>query len=82
MMTRSIGVLATVIMTLMVTAGTALAGESYPPDPTDTTSVSGGGGTAFTGSDVSIVAIVAVTLLALGLAALFVARRRSAARAA
>lgn len=79
-MKRMFGVLVTALATMVVTAGTALAQTTYPPTPTETTSVAGGGGsnTAFTGSDASLVAVIAVALLVVGLAALFVARRRSA----
>ena len=60
-------------------AGSALA---YTNAPKPTTVVKGtGGGTAFTGGNVSMAAIVAVALLVIGLAALFVARRRSASQA-
>jgi LPXTG-motif cell wall-anchored protein len=66
---------AMVFMTML--AGTAFAGyTSSPPD--DTVVQGSGGGTAFTGGDASTAAIVAVALVAVGLVALFVARRRSA----
>jgi len=81
-MKRMFGVLVTALATTVVTAGTALAQSTYPPEPAATNSVIGDGGsngpTAFTGSDVSVVAMVAVALLIVGLTALFVARRRSA----
>ena len=66
---------AMVFMTML--AGTAFA--DYTNSPPDDTVVQGsGGGTAFTGGDASTAAIVAVALVAVGLVALFVARRRSA----
>jgi hypothetical protein len=67
---------ATALVTTL--AGTALAYTSSPPP---TTHVKGTGGTAFTGGNVSAAAVIAVTLLVVGLAALFVARRRSASHA-
>ncbi len=73
-MKRMFGVLATAFAMLMVGAGSALA-QTYPPSP-DVEGV-GGGGTAFTGSDASMLAIVVVALLAVGLVALFAARRRA-----
>jgi hypothetical protein len=64
---------------VMTFAGTAFAQTEAPPP---TTVVKGsGGGTAFTGGNVTTFAIVAVMLLVVGLAALFVARRRSASQA-
>ena len=66
---------AMVFMTMFV--GTAFAGYTTPPQPTDVVQGSGGG-TAFTGGDASTAAIVAVALVAVGLVALFVARRRTA----
>lgn len=82
-MKRIYGVLVTTLGTLVVGAGTALAQTTYPPTPTDPTSVlpTGGSndpGTAFTGSDTALLALVAAVLLVAGLGALFVARRRSA----
>lgn len=78
-MRRALGVLASAFVAVIVMAGTALA--DYPPSPQPTTVVksSGGGGTtAFTGGEIST-AVLAVGILAvLGVAALFVARRRSA----
>jgi LPXTG-motif cell wall-anchored protein len=74
-MKRMLGVLATAFATLVIGAGSALA-QTYPPSP-DVEGAGGGGGTAFTGSDTSTLAIVVIALLAVGLVALFVARRRS-----
>ena len=84
-MKRYIGVLASAAVFLVFSAASALAQTStYPPPtspPTSVMSSSGsntGGGTAFTGGDdVSIGAIMLVLMLAVGLAALFVARRRA-----
>ena len=81
-MKKLFGVLVMALATLVVGAGAAFAQSTYPPEQGATSSVQGAGGslggTAFTGSDVSWMAIVAVTLLAAGIGALFVARRRSA----
>ena len=74
-MKRMFGVLATSFAMLMVGAGSALA-QTYPPSP-DVEGAGGGAGTAFTGSDASMLAIVVVALLAVGLVALFAARRRA-----
>lgn len=86
-MKRILGIVATVVTTLVIGTGTAFAQSTYPPEPTDPSSVLGGGGssgsaTAFTGSDVATWAVVAGALLLAGLAALFVARRRAARVAA
>lgn len=77
-MKRAIRSLVAASVLLMMGASAALAQETYPPSGTDGTTVGGGGGTAFTGSDVSVAAMAFVALLVLGLAALFVARRRAA----
>jgi hypothetical protein len=63
---------------VMTFAGSAFAQTEAPPP---TTVIKGTGGTAFTGGNVTTFAIVAVMLLVVGLAALFVARRRSASQA-
>jgi hypothetical protein len=81
-MKRAAAVLSTAALTVLITAGNALA-ETYPPTVADTggnvgTNVGGAGGTAFTGGDVSFGAIALVALLALGMTALLVARRRAA----
>ena len=77
-MKRMAAVFAGATALVMTLAGTALA---YNSPPTPTAQVKGtGGGTAFTGGNVSMPVIVAVALLVVGLAALFVARRRSASR--
>jgi len=87
-MKRAAVVLSSALLTVLCTAATALAqATDYPPtSPGPTTSVageSGGGdpggvGTAFTGGDVSLPALAFAAFLALGVAALFVARRRAA----
>jgi len=85
-MKRVATIISTAFLTVLVTAGTALAQE-YPP------SVAGGGGgnqggvsgagggggeTAFTGGDVSLAAIAFAVLLVVGVTALVVSRRRAA----
>jgi LPXTG-motif cell wall-anchored protein len=78
-MRRALGVIASAFVAVIVMAGTALAEYPPSPDPTTVVKSSGGGGTtAFTGGEIST-AVLAVGILAvLGVAALFVARRRSA----
>jgi LPXTG-motif cell wall-anchored protein len=82
-MKRAIGVIASAFVAVLVMAGTALAGNSpYPVTPDPTTIVkSSGGGTAFTGGNISTAVIVVGVLALLGVAALFVARRRTATEA-
>ncbi len=71
------GVLTGAILLVVMLAGTALA-QSYPGTPGETTSVEGtGGGTAFTGGNVGGYLIALGVLVVVGLAAMFVARRRS-----
>jgi hypothetical protein len=78
-MKRLTGILALAAMTVVVTAGTALAQTSYPPSqPTSVEATSGGRPTAFTGGNVIKPALFVAILLVAGLTALFVARRRSA----
>jgi hypothetical protein len=75
-MKRMAGVLVGAIVMALSVAGTALA--DYTNSPSPTTVVSGsGGGTAFTGGNVSTPLVVASILVIVGLAALFVARRRA-----
>jgi LPXTG-motif cell wall-anchored protein len=76
-MKKAAAVLVSAIAFMTMLAGTAFAGETEPPEPTTVVEGSGGG-TAFTGGDASTAAIVAVALVAVGLVALFVARRRTA----
>jgi hypothetical protein len=79
-MKRLTGILALAAMTVVVTAGTALAGgTNYPPSqPTSVEATSGGPPTAFTGGNVGKPALFVAVLLVVGLTALFAARRRSA----
>jgi hypothetical protein len=81
-MKRALGVIASAFVAVLAMAGTALAGEGYPPTPDPTTIVkSSGGGTAFTGGGISTAVIALGILAVLGVAALVVARRRTAAEA-
>ena len=80
-MKRAAAVLSSVLLMVLVTAGSALA-QDYPPS-TSVADTGGGntggtGGTAFTGGDLSFGAIAFAALLVVGVAALFVARRRAA----
>jgi hypothetical protein len=81
-MKRAAAVLSSALLTVLFTAGTALAQTTYPPsttvEPTSGATGPTGGGTAFTGGDVSFGAIAFAALLVVGVAALFVARRRAA----
>jgi len=79
---RIAGVLATAGVFVVMSAANALA-QTYPPTPKPTTSVAGAGGgndgpTAFTGGRIGFAVVAIVVLLALGIAASVVARRRSA----
>jgi hypothetical protein len=85
MIKRVTGILAIAVVTVLTTASTALAQtSSYPVTPSATTVVKGnsgaaGGGTAFTGSSqIPVGTLMLVGLVVVGLAALFVARRRAA----
>jgi hypothetical protein len=80
---RIAGVIATAGVFMVTNAGLALAQTSYPPTPSSTTSVAGisggnDGPTAFTGGRIGFAVVGIVVLLALGIAASVVARRRSA----
>ena len=82
-MKKAAAVFAGAMAFVSMLAGTAFAGYSEAPDPTTVVEGAGGGtgaggSTAFTGGDASTAAIVAVALVAVGLVALFVARRRTA----
>jgi hypothetical protein len=81
-MKRAAAVLSSALVTVLVTAGSALAQTDYPPSttvqPTSGATNPTGGGTAFTGGDISFGAIAFAALLVVGVAALFVARRRAA----
>ena len=86
-MKRAAAVLSSALVTVLVTAGTAMAQTDYPPttsvQPTGGQNPTGGaGGTAFTGGDISFGAIAFAALLVVGVTALFVARRRAARLAA
>jgi LPXTG-motif cell wall-anchored protein len=76
-MRKAAAVLAGSMVFMAMLAGTAFAGYTSSPPPNDVVQ-GAGGGTAFTGGDASTAAIVAVALVAVGLVALFVARRRTA----
>jgi LPXTG-motif cell wall-anchored protein len=76
-MKKAAAVLSGAMVFMAMLAGTAFA--DYVDSPPPETVVEGsGGGTAFTGGDASTAALVAVALVAVGLVALFVARRRTA----
>jgi hypothetical protein len=82
-MKRAAAVLSSALLTVLVTAGTALAQTTtYPPSVAGegggNGNTAGAGGTAFTGADVSFGAIAFAALLVVGVTALFVARRRAA----
>ncbi|HWC69920.1 MAG TPA: LPXTG cell wall anchor domain-containing protein [Actinomycetota bacterium] len=76
-MKRAAAVLAGAIAFVTMLTGTAFADYTDSPPP-EAVVEGAGGGTAFTGGDASTAAIVAVALVAVGLVALFVARRRVA----
>ncbi len=85
MLKRATGLLVLTGVTLIVTAGNAIAQtSSYPVTPSPTTSVEGtggsNGGTAFTGGSglLSFSTLMVVALLIVGVTALLVARRRAA----
>jgi hypothetical protein len=82
---RISGAVVTAAAFVIVSAGSALAqtSTSYPPTPSATTSVEGTSGgsdapTAFTGGRIGFAVVAIVVLVALGIAASVVARRRSA----
>jgi len=76
-MKKAAAILVGAMAFMTMLAGTAFA-YSEAPAPTNEVAGAGGGPTAFTGGDASTAAIVAVALVAVGLVALFVARRRTA----
>lgn len=78
-MKRVAAILTGATVFVMTQVGSALAGAKYPTPPSHSPGVGGNGGTAFTGSNVSHVAIWLAVLVVVGVTALFVARRRSAA---
>jgi len=77
-MKRVLAVTASAATTVLVSATSALAGGGYGPGGDVGGDVRGTGGTAFTGGDIATGVIVAVALVAVGLVALFVARRSAA----
>jgi hypothetical protein len=77
-MKRAIGLLTVATLNVLVGAGTALAQTTYPPTTPGASVEGAGGGTAFTGGDLSFGGVATIMLLALGLVALFVARKRAA----
>jgi LPXTG-motif cell wall-anchored protein len=80
-MKKAAAVFAGTMVFLTLLAGSALAQYNDPPGTEGVVEGTGGGsgGTAFTGGDTSTIAIMAIALVAVGLVALFVARRRTAA---
>ena len=81
MIKRGTAVLASAAISVIATAGAAMAQTStYPVSPGPSTSVEGSnGGTAFTGgSQVPLSTLLICLLLVAGVAALVVARRRAA----
>jgi hypothetical protein len=78
-MKKTAAVLAGSMVFLTMLAGTAFAyNEPAPTDGGLVEGAGGSGGTAFTGGDASTAAIMALALVAVGLIAMFVARRRTA----
>jgi len=71
-------IFASAFVMVLVTAGSALADSHYPPEPSVAADGGTGGGTAFTGGDVTFGALAAMALLAVGVTALIVARKRAA----
>jgi LPXTG-motif cell wall-anchored protein len=83
MIKRVTGILAIATVSILSTAATAMAQASTTYPPTSVAGESGvagtGGGTAFTGSSqVPVGTLLMIGLVVVGLAALFVARRRAA----
>jgi hypothetical protein len=74
---------ASTVAFMTVASGTALAGSTEAPSPSNIVEGAGGAtgngadATAFTGGDTSTVAIVALLLVAAGLLALWIAHRRT-----
>jgi hypothetical protein len=81
-MKRIISLLAVATVMVLVSATTAFAGDYPPSQPPSVAGESGGNGTAFTGGNVSFGMVATLVLLAVGLGALYVARRRAARLAA
>jgi hypothetical protein len=79
-MKRILGVMSGAAVLVAGLAGAAMAGSArYTHSPSATTTVRGGGGTAFTGANLSTGIVILAVLFVAGVAALFVARRRTAA---
>ena len=79
-MKKALAVLTGAMALVMTLAGTALA-QAVTEAPGGVVQGGGGGGeTAFTGRDASTTVMIALALVAVGLIALFVARRRAGAR--
>lgn len=80
-MKKALAVLIGAMAFVMTFAGVALA-QAATEAPGGVVQGGGGGGgeTAFTGSDASTTVMIALALVAVGLVALFVARRRATAR--
>lgn len=82
MMRRATAVMTLTLVSLVATAGAAMAQTSTYPPPVSVKGASGtdgGGATAFTGSSqIPVGTLMVVALVILGLTALFVARRRAA----
>ncbi|MGZ8631432.1 MAG: LPXTG cell wall anchor domain-containing protein [Actinomycetota bacterium] len=77
-MKKALVVFAGAMTFVMTFAGAVLAQQTESPP--DSVVEGSGGGTAFTGGDASTAAFVAIVLVAVGLVALFVARRRASAQ--
>ena len=81
MMRRITAVTTLAFASIVLSAGAALAGSTYPPPSTAVEAAGGSrgdGGTAFTGSTQLPFAMLMVAVLVIaGLTALYVARRRS-----
>jgi hypothetical protein len=82
MIKRATGILAVATVTILSTAVTAMAQTTTYPPPASveaTGGTRGTGGTAFTGSSqIPVGTLILVALVIVGVAALFVARRRAA----
>ena len=82
MMRRVTAVMTLTLVSLVATAGAAMAQTSTYPPPVSVKGASGtdgGGATAFTGSSqIPVGTLMVVALVIFGLTALFVARRRAA----
>jgi LPXTG-motif cell wall-anchored protein len=77
-MKKALAVFAGAMAFVMTFAGAVLAQTTESAPAADVQGA--GGGTAFTGGDASMAAFVAIALVAVGLVALFVARRRASAQ--